>query len=283
MKRSFSLTAQQSLLSLISLLLAFIINFFVLSPLIHATAQNQLRSTFSAELSLATAPTSETDYLGHLLPAGAPVAAIEIPKLNLSEVVVEGTDGYTLRTGVGHRRDTVLPGQEGISELVSRAWSYGGPFGDLGQLKKGDKVVAYTGQGKSNYVVTAIRYAGDKGLAPVKAGTSTLVLTSATGQFFVPSRIIRVDAELVGNAYASGLRVTKWGNIGPESRELGIDTSSLWALSLVLLALLIIEVLALWSARRFGLAKTWIVFTPLLTLSFILFADQVTRLLPNLL
>jgi LPXTG-site transpeptidase (sortase) family protein len=270
-------------LSLISLLMAFIINFFILSPLIYETNQTKLRSAFSAELSQATAPTSEMDFLGKLLPAGVPVAAIEIPKLDLNEIVVEGTDSDTMRTGLGHRRDTVLPGQEGICVLFGRAWSYGGPFRDLGQLKKGDEVVTYTGQGKSNYVVTAVRYAGDKGLAPVKVGTSTLVLTSAQGQFFVPSQVVRVDAELVGKTFDSGIRATKWGNIGLESRELGSDASSLWLMSLVLLAILIIELLALWSVRKFGIPKTWIVFTPLLTLSFILFAEQITRLLPNLL
>ncbi|MCX8530331.1 MAG: sortase [Rhodoluna sp.] len=273
---------QQVLLSVISLLMAFIVNFFILSPLIHATAQNNLRNAFDSEVTLATAPTSEKDYLGHLLPAGAPVAEIHIPKLNLSEVVVEGTNGNTLRTGVGHRRDTVLPGQEGISVLVSRAWSYGGPFGGLGNLKIGDKITAYTAQGKSEYLVSAIRFAGDKGLAPVKAGTSTLVLTSTVGEYFVPQKIIRVDAQMVGTAYTPGLRETKWGAIGPESREMGVETDSAWVLCLLLLGLIGAQVLAIWSAARVGMAKTWLVFAPVLTLGFILLTDQITQLLPNL-
>ena len=272
-----------ALLSLIVLLGGFVFNIFALSPLSHATAQNTLRNAFDTQVGLATAPTSERDYLGHLLPAGAPVALIEIPKLHISEVVVEGTDANTLRDGVGHRRDTVLPGQEGITVLFGRAWSYGGPFGDLGSLRAGDKIVTYTGQGKATFVVTGLRHAGDKGLGPVKAGTSTLVLTTAQGAFYTPTKVLRVDAQLQGKAFDSGARVTKWAAVPAEGRELAIDTTAPWWLALALLALMLVEIGGLWSLKRFGVAKTWLVFAPLLALTLIVTVEQATLLLPNLL
>jgi LPXTG-site transpeptidase (sortase) family protein len=272
-----------ALLSLIVLLGGFVFNIFALSPLSHATAQNTLRNTFDTLVNLATAPTSERDYKGRVVAAGAPVALIEIPKLKLSEVIVEGTDSNTLRTGVGHRRDTVLPGQEGISVLFGRAWSYGGPFANLANLHVGDQIISYTGQGKATYVVTALRHAGDKGLGPVKAGTSTLVLTTAQGAFYTPSRVLRVDAQLQGKAFDSGLRVTKWAAVPPQDRELAIDTTAPWWLALSLLGLFLVEVAGLWALRRFGPAKTWLVFAPLLGLSLIVAVEQATRLLPNLL
>jgi len=283
MKPSVLRSVRMAVLSLVILLGAFIFNILVLSPLSHATAQNTLRNAFDSQVSLATAPTAERDYLGHVVKNGAPVALIEIPKLKVSEVVVEGTDSNTMRSGVGHRRDSVLPGQEGMTVLFGRAWSYGGPFGGIGSLKVGDTIVTYTGQGKATYAVTGIRHAGDAGLAPVKAGTNVLVLTTAEGSFYTPSRVVRVDALLQGTAFETGIRDTKWGHIPAESRELAVDTTGVWLLALALLALILVEIAGLWALRRFGPAKTWLVFTPLLAFTLLITVEQATRLLPNLL
>lgn len=261
----------------------FLMNFFVLSPLSHSVAQNGLRTAFASQTSLATAPTGERDYLNKVLADGSPVAQLVIEKLGINEIVVEGTDSNTMRAGVGHRRDTVLPGQEGMTVLFGRAWTYGAPFGELSKLKIGDEITTYTGQGKSTYKVSGIRRAGDKGLAPVKAGTNHLVLVGAEGEFFVPKSVLRVDAEIQGKAFETGLRVTKWGAIPAESRELGIDTRYTWALGLSLLGLAVVQLLGRLSIKRFGRAKAWLVFAPLAALTLLLTVDQATRLLPNLL
>ena len=269
--------------SILVLSATFLINFFALSPLSHSVAQNTLRNTFAAQTSLATAPTAERDFRNKVLADGAPVAQLVIEKLNLNEVVVEGTDSNSLRSGVGHRRDTVLPGQEGMTVLFGRAWTYGAPFGQLSTLEVGDEIVTYTGQGKSTYKVTGLRRAGDQGLAPVKAGSNHLVLTTAEGEFFTPTSVLRVDAVLQGTAFETGLRETKWGDIPAEGRELGIDTRYSWALGLCMLLLALVQLLGMWSMRRFGPAKTWLVFAPALAFSLLLTIDQATRLLPNLL
>jgi LPXTG-site transpeptidase (sortase) family protein len=268
--------------SVLTLSLAFIFNFFVLSFLTYSADQVRLQNAFASQVSNATAPIAERDYEGQEVKDGAPVARLVIDQINLDVIVVEGTDSNTMRSGVGHRRDTVLPGQEGMTVLFGRTWSYGAPFGQITKLEKGDVFTVYTGQGKSEYSVTGIRKAGDKGLAPVKAGTNQLVLTAAEGEFFNPSSVVRVDAELLGTAYETGLRITKWGEIPAESRELGIDTRSVWVLLIDLVMLLIAQVAAIWFASRFGRVKAWLVFAPGLILVLVLTIDQTTRLLPNL-
>ena len=45
--------------------------------------------------------------------SGAPLGALSIPRLRLSVVVLHGTDGLTLRRGVGHIEKTALPGELG--------------------------------------------------------------------------------------------------------------------------------------------------------------------------
>ena len=268
--------------SLLVLSLAFIFNFFVLSFLTYSADQVRLQNAFASQVSNATAPIAEKDFQGELVKDGSPVARLVIEQINLDVIVVEGTDSNTMRSGVGHRRDTVLPGQEGMTVLFGRTWSYGAPFGEISKLSKGDVFTVYTGQGKSEYQVSGIRKAGDKGLAPVRAGTNQLVLTAAEGEFFSPTGVVRVDAELIGTAFETGLRTTKWGEIPAESRELGIDTRFVWVLLIDLIVLLLVQVAAIWFASRFGRVKTWLAFAPGLILVLVLTIDQTTRLLPNL-
>ena len=273
---------RSSLSVLLVLLVAFLANFFLLSNLIAGVAQNNLRLTFQEQVAAATAPTSELTYNKKAVASGAPVALIQIPSLGISQVVVEGTDSATLRTGIGHRRDTVLPGQEGMTVLMGKRWSYGAPFASLASIKAGAEITTYTGQGKSTYVVERVRRAGDKGLGPVTQGQNQLVLTTVEGDFFVPSHVVRVDAKLTSQAFKSGLRVTQWGNIPAEERELGIDLRFLWQLAFALQLLILVEIGFLWARNRFGLAKTWLVFGPLFTLALVVTTDQLTRILPNL-
>ena len=80
---------------------------------------------------------------------GTPVAALSIPRLGLDQaVVVEGTSAQDLTLGPGHRRDTVLPGQTGVSVIYGRRVSFGGPFEHLMQLQVGDVITTTTGQGR---------------------------------------------------------------------------------------------------------------------------------------
>ena len=280
-KINFTFLSQVSS-SLLVLSLAFIFNFFVLSFLTYSADQVRLQNAFASQVSNATAPIAEKDFQGELVKDGSPVARLVIEQINLDVIVVEGTDSNTMRSGVGHRRDTVLPGQEGMTVLFGRTWSYGAPFGEISKLNKGDVFTVYTGQGKSEYQVSGMRKAGDEGLAPVRAGTNQLVLTAAEGEFFSPTGVVRVDAELIGTAFETGLRTTKWGEIPAESRELGIDTRFVWVLLIDLIVLLIVQVAAIWFASRFGRVKTWLAFAPGLILVLVLTIDQTTRLLPNL-
>ena len=54
----------------------------------------------------------------------------------------------TLLAGPGHLRKTVLPGQVGTSVVYGRAATYGGPFGELDQLRVGDEIKVVMAQGE---------------------------------------------------------------------------------------------------------------------------------------
>ncbi|WP_241977534.1 sortase [Cryobacterium cheniae] len=265
------------------LIFGFLAHLTIFGQVQHFVLQQQLTNSLRAELAQGTAPVSEGTVDQVLLEAGAPVALIDIPSIGVHEVVVEGTDSGTLRAGPGHRRDTVLPGQAGYSVIMGRAAAYGGPFARLQELRPGQQFTVITGQGRQEFAVLGVRYAGDPMPAPLGAGKSRLVLETARGPAFVPSGIARVDAELVSETKPAGVRATTFVTLPAVDRELATDTRTVWALVFALQFLLVVELAAVWAYRRVGLRKTWTVFLPVVTVGGLFVADQVVRLLPNLL
>jgi LPXTG-site transpeptidase (sortase) family protein len=192
---------QRNIFAFVAVTMAmFLSNLFVFSHIQHASSQEQLRGSFTEKLALATAPTSEGDENLFLLADGSPVAYIEIPEIGVSEVVVEGTDSTALRSGPGHRRDTVLPGQSGTSVIMGRAAAFGGPFGSIHTLKPGTLFSVVTGQGQHTYKVIGMRYAGEPEPAPAAQGVSRLVLETARGLPYSPSGVTRVDAQMISTS-----------------------------------------------------------------------------------
>lgn len=266
-----------------ALLIAFVINVMVLSQIQHLVSQQQLSNAYREQLAAGTAPVSEGDFNDALLPDGAPLGVISIPSLGVNEVIVEGTSSDSLKSGPGHRRDTVLPGQAGISVIMGRAASYGGPFSRIQELAPGDTFHVRTGQGNLLFKVIGVRYAGDPTLVSPTSIQSRLTLVTARGPAFIPSGIAYVDAQLVMPAKPAGARQTTFIGLPPEDLAMATDTSTVWALIFALQFLIVVEIGAVWAYRRVGAQKTWVVFVPLTVLAALFTANQVTILLPNLL
>jgi sortase A len=268
---------------LAALLFGFAINLMVFSHIQHAVSQQQLENTFKAELAAGTAPVSEGTFDKVLLSNGAPVAVLDIPSIGVHEVIVEGSSSDALKSGPGHRRDTVLPGQAGLSVIMGRAAAYGGPFSKIQQLAPGDTFSVRTGQGEQIFEVIGVRYAGDPSPAAPTASQSRIILETARGPGFIPTGVARVDAELVSKVQPAGQRQSTFGLLPPEQKELATDLSQVWILVFALQFFVVAEVAAVWAFRKVGAQKTWVVFVPVIVLAGLYVADQVTRLLPNLL
>jgi sortase A len=78
------------------------------------------------------------------------IARIDIPRLNVSDVVIEGDDTDTLAHAVGHIPGTALPGQLGNIGLAGHRDSF---FRKIGQLRDGDTLVLETARGTFRYRV----------------------------------------------------------------------------------------------------------------------------------
>ncbi len=271
--------AQVALAVLAVLSIGMVAQLVLIGRLQYRSAQVTSLNKFRTELALGTAPLGPVETGHHLLPLGTPIALITVPAIGLRAVVLEGTTGSVLAQGPGHIRTTVFPGGAGDSVLLGRASLYGGPFGRIGTLERGDVITVVTQVGTSRFRVTRIRPAGAR-IRPTAAGTSELTLGTASGGYLTPSGVLWVDATKIGPPLAS-VAVPSI-TLLPSEAPLAIDTSTLWALLLWLEALAILLGLAVWTWRRWGHAQTWIIFTAPMLVVWLFIADQVARLLPNL-
>lgn len=271
-----------SLLTLLVLAASLLLQLVLVSSFQQKAAKERRFDAFRAALAEGTAPIGPADASGRLLALGTPVAYLEIPSIDVTEVVGEGTSASVLFSGPGHRRDTPLPGQLGTSVIFGRRAAYGGPFAALASLEPGDLIRATTGQGTFDFRVLGVRRAGDPVPARAESPTSRLVLATATGAPLVPSGIVRVDAELNGSPVVGPARALRASSLPREEELMAIETGTLWSLAFVLQLLIGLSVLAVWAWYRWGPAPTWIVFLPPLLLAGLAAAGEVAKLLPNL-
>ena len=85
--------------------------------------------------------------------AGEPVGRIEIPRLHLSVMVLEGTAPEILRAAAGHIHGTALPGTTGNVGVAAHRDTF---FRPLRELRRNDEILMTTSYGTFRYVVNAI-------------------------------------------------------------------------------------------------------------------------------
>ena len=85
------------------------------------------------------------------------IARLEIPKIGVNAIVVEGTTDSSLRKGPGHLEETPLPGMGGNFGVAGDRVLYGGPFLNLDELSDGDEFTLRTAYGTFDYVVVGTR------------------------------------------------------------------------------------------------------------------------------
>lgn len=86
---------------------------------------------------------------------GDPLTRLQIPRLGVDTLVVEGTTPAALRAGAGHYPKTPLPGERGNVAIAGHRTTYGKPFNRMDELEPGDKVVLTTPIGRHVYQVIA--------------------------------------------------------------------------------------------------------------------------------
>lgn len=95
-----------------------------------------------AATSEALAPFDSVDSEGH---RGAAFAILHIPRLGDKSIpVVQGTDLDLLSRGVGHYKDSAMPGRVGNFAVAGHRKTHGEPFRYLDAMRAGDLIVVET-------------------------------------------------------------------------------------------------------------------------------------------
>jgi sortase A len=71
---------------------------------------------------------------------GQPIGRIEIPRIRLSKVIVQGTEADSLQKGPGHYPDQPMPGAPGTVAIAGHRTTYGAPFREIDKLREGDRI-----------------------------------------------------------------------------------------------------------------------------------------------
>ncbi|MGF1428949.1 sortase, partial [Kitasatospora sp. LaBMicrA B282] len=256
-----------TLLSL--LLLGFAVYLVALSPLQEMHYQAAEYQTFRYQLSQATAPVGPAAD-------GAPVAIVDIPKIGLHHVVVvEGTTGRDLMRGPGLRRDSVLPGQDGVSVLFGRGTAFGGPFGRISELRVGDKISVSTGQGQFSYTVDQYGTGGH----PLTDGYPYRLVLTTGNSGWIPTGTVLVGARLDGDPQPDPGRRPA---LTAADHALAQDTGALAVLQLWSAALLAAVLAVTLAVRRWHRRAAYLAFAPVLAALLWACYENAAALLPNL-
>ena len=108
----------------------------------------RIQRTLSGDLAA-----NANDYKLGKIKSGEPLTQLEIPKIGVDVVVVEGTSLSALHAGAGHYPKTPLPGEKGNVGIAGHRTTYGKPFNRMDELMPGDKVILTTPLGRHVYEI----------------------------------------------------------------------------------------------------------------------------------
>jgi sortase A len=135
--------------------------------------RKELEQSWSAQAGVPATNRPSTTRSGKAIPVGKGIALIQIPKIKVEKVVVQGVGREDLKKGPGHVPSTVMPGQVGAFAVSGHRTTYGAPFFRLNELVKGDIITVISRTEIFTYSVTGTR---------IVRPTDTSVLNNVRGR-----------------------------------------------------------------------------------------------------
>jgi sortase A len=122
---------------------------------------------------------------------GDAIARIEIPSIGVSEYVVEGTDTGDLRKGPGHYPRTPLPGDPGTTAIAGHRTTYGAPFRNIDDLRRGQRIFVDMPDGRFVYRVERTTIVDDQDVSVLDpVGYRRLMLSACHPLYSAAERVI---------------------------------------------------------------------------------------------
>lgn len=183
--------------------------------------QRELAESFDRRLDEGRPPAAATAGVRTTLPRtavawrrsskrGDAIARLRIPRLGLTQIVVNGTDTNSLKRGPGRYLGSAMPGEGELVYVAGHRTTYGAPFSRIDQLRKGDRVYVELPYGTFEYAITGHRIVASTETSVLESkGREQLVLQACHPRFFATQRYL---------AYAKPVAVSSPG--GGERRPL---------------------------------------------------------------
>jgi sortase A len=133
----------------------------------------------------------EARAFGSASESGDAIARLEIPRLDLDVVVVNGTDAGSLRRGPGRHLETAMPGAGQLVYIAGHRTTFGAPFSNIDRLRRGDRIFLEVPYGSVEYAVTTHRIVSQHELSVLESrGREELVLQACHPRFFASQRYL---------------------------------------------------------------------------------------------
>lgn len=161
--------------------------------------QQVLRRRFAIPSVTATVTAGATPSLPAAPELGTGVALLDIPKINLNMVVVQGVTVDDLKKGPGHWEATPLPGERGNVVISGHRTTYLHPFYNVNELVSGDPIMLTDRQGRVfTYLVSQVQVVDPSDVAVANnTEDNRLTLTTCNPRYSASQRMI-VTAQLQG-------------------------------------------------------------------------------------
>jgi sortase A len=122
---------------------------------------------------------------------GEAMGRIEIPRIALDEVLVDGTNSADLAKGPGIYVGDDLPGQSGLVYIAGHRTTHGAPFSHIDQLRVHDAITIAMPYGTFRYLVTGHRIVPANDLGVLKSrGQPQLILQTCWPRFSASHRYL---------------------------------------------------------------------------------------------
>jgi sortase A len=223
------------------------------------------------------------DAQGHVHPIrpGDPVAYIDIDRIGVHAVVVEGATASSLKKGPGVAASGVLPGQPGQTIIVGRRTSYGGPFRHIDALSPGDEIKTTTPYGAFTYRVREKRTIDSVGSSDFPPATGSLLTLVTSDPPYVGGGALVVAAAVEG--HPSSFPDPARADAGGDQGYLTLAGSTRNRAGALVLGVLLLAALVV-TDRLYGAWRRWptyLLTTPVILMLAFVWMETLTSLFPS--
>jgi sortase A len=155
---------------------------------------------------------------------GQAIGKIQVPRLGLDMILVNGTDEGSLEKGPGRDLRTYMPGERRLVYIAGHRTTFLAPFSHIEQLRRGDSVTLEVPYGTFRYSVTGHRIVPADDVSRLRSPRHEVVILQACHpRFFATQRYLAYALPV--SVQLPGGRVYRFGELRSGSAQASLQAS----------------------------------------------------------